>query len=448
MMKLRVASKADKKLLRWLFRTALAGLLTIGLTLAIRVATKPPPPPKRDYVAEYNALLDKLGTYDPDVWSQVAAEVQTYELICEEAGREVAAQIGREYMPVDQADVLELIAPPDEQDPDRLRAAQLAYDKLVAADIGAALDLPFRSRRVVAPLTPAKAQKNDVATLIPLCFVAIVQSERAVRDGNREAATTHFLRQLNATVRATHGSIGKDTFSAMRLVSLSWSHLSTMADHNSIDAHSLLTALPASLPIDDILLRNIEADRLIMLDSYDRLFNGDPTGTLARYNMPVRLWMSHREHYDSINEQFDAAEAWAKLSRSARRSSNIPSPSKTLSSTVNCQQLIDVNKSFANSLDSIDVTFQGIRLMLALEIHRDRNGDFPDALEDIAPEILPALPIDPFARDGRFRYARTETGYRLWSVGYDSIADNGKQSTGQHAMHPDATGGDFLIFPR
>jgi hypothetical protein len=61
------------------------------------------------------------------------------------------------------------------------------------------------------------------------------------------------------------------------------------------------------------------------------------------------------------------------------------------------------------------------RLMLALRLHHDDHGDLPDALADLVPAYLDAVPADPF--DGKaLRYSREKR--IVYSVG-DDFADAG-----------------------
>jgi hypothetical protein len=61
---------------------------------------------------------------------------------------------------------------------------------------------------------------------------------------------------------------------------------------------------------------------------------------------------------------------------------------------------------------------------LALEIYRQSTGDYPTRFDDLVPELLPTLPIDPF--DGQpLRYERAGPGYRFYSIGPDLIDSQG-----------------------
>jgi hypothetical protein len=68
-------------------------------------------------------------------------------------------------------------------------------------------------------------------------------------------------------------------------------------------------------------------------------------------------------------------------------------------------------------------------VMLALERHRLRHGDWPKSLTDLVPELLPTVPLDPF--DGRpLRYRRLADGVVVYSVGADGTDDGGELADG------------------
>ena len=67
---------------------------------------------------------------------------------------------------------------------------------------------------------------------------------------------------------------------------------------------------------------------------------------------------------------------------------------------------------------------QLMRLGFALAVHQREHGSYPEALDELAPTILPTLPADPFTGQS-FIYHRTDNGYRLYSVGANGTDDNG-----------------------
>jgi hypothetical protein len=72
-----------------------------------------------------------------------------------------------------------------------------------------------------------------------------------------------------------------------------------------------------------------------------------------------------------------------------------------------------------------------LRVACALERYRLAHGHYPDKLDALIPDFLDRVPNDLFA-DRPLQYRREETGYQLWSVGWDE-KDNG----GTHTLDKD-----------
>ena len=80
-------------------------------------------------------------------------------------------------------------------------------------------------------------------------------------------------------------------------------------------------------------------------------------------------------------------------------------------------------KDFANSR-----TQNGILLVaIALQGYHADHKRYPDTLQQLVPEYLPALPADPFATNGSFRY-HLDAGdqYTMYSIGPNGIDDGGR----------------------
>jgi hypothetical protein len=66
------------------------------------------------------------------------------------------------------------------------------------------------------------------------------------------------------------------------------------------------------------------------------------------------------------------------------------------------------------------------RLALAIERYRLAAGRLPEALTELVPSYLDAVPADPF--DGKeMRYKKLETGFVVYSIGEDLSDDGGKE---------------------
>lgn len=81
---------------------------------------------------------------------------------------------------------------------------------------------------------------------------------------------------------------------------------------------------------------------------------------------------------------------------------------------------------------------------LAVERHRLGRGRLPDALGQLVPDYLAAVPEDPF--DGRpLRYRRTDRGFVVYSVGEDGRDDGGKPRRPVARGKPHAAASDLTF---
>jgi hypothetical protein len=75
------------------------------------------------------------------------------------------------------------------------------------------------------------------------------------------------------------------------------------------------------------------------------------------------------------------------------------------------------------------------RTALAIERHRLARGKTPEGLEELVPQYLEQVPIDPF--DGRpLRYRRTESGYLLYTILEDGQDNGGRERVNVRSEEP------------
>jgi hypothetical protein len=65
-----------------------------------------------------------------------------------------------------------------------------------------------------------------------------------------------------------------------------------------------------------------------------------------------------------------------------------------------------------------------IRLAFAVEVFRRERGRYPDRLEELASQYVPAVPPDPLTGQS-FLHRKTEDGFLLYSVGRNLKDDGG-----------------------
>jgi len=84
---------------------------------------------------------------------------------------------------------------------------------------------------------------------------------------------------------------------------------------------------------------------------------------------------------------------------------------------------------------------------LAVRAFQLERGELPDRLEQLTPELLAELPVDPFDSKGHpLRYLRTDDGYVLYSIGGDGDDDGGRLPARHEGGGWDFTGdGDLRL---
>lgn len=97
---------------------------------------------------------------------------------------------------------------------------------------------------------------------------------------------------------------------------------------------------------------------------------------------------------------------------------------------------------------------------IALELYRRHNGDWPDDLDSLVPDFLPAVPLDRF--DGQpIRYRLTDGRPMIYSIGVDRLDDGGRppsdpqgnaeewcpQSQVEQIRNAKTNCGDWILWP-
>jgi hypothetical protein len=74
------------------------------------------------------------------------------------------------------------------------------------------------------------------------------------------------------------------------------------------------------------------------------------------------------------------------------------------------------------------------------------HGRLPSDLAGLVPDYLAALPADSFAPSGQpFHYQLAGDHYKLWSVGYDGVDDNGLPSRNEQGWPDLSCKGDLQL---
>lgn len=187
----------------------------------------------------------------------------------------------------------------------------------------------------------------------------------------------------------------------------------------------------------------LDAQRLAVLDTICWLY-AEPEHVRWGSFSPAftALWERHQVGRNSRpplwvgtfageRSKLDAAYAtWvAAYSTDAWKRAPIPAPGTGEFSVVEMLTLSTLHPQVLAMWDWQVLTTRGLRVMIALEEYRIDHGEYPMALDVLAPRYLPTIPVDPWS--GReLRYCREledspGVGYVLYSVGIDGVDDAG-----------------------
>lgn len=74
---------------------------------------------------------------------------------------------------------------------------------------------------------------------------------------------------------------------------------------------------------------------------------------------------------------------------------------------------------------TLEAMYDTARIGLACKVYKNLNGDFPEKLAELPPEILEKIPVDPFTGEP-FIYKKDEEGFIVYSIGSNQRDDGGK----------------------
>lgn len=209
-----------------------------------------------------------------------------------------------------------------------------------------------------------------------------------------------------------------------------------------------------------------EAERMVQLDVIQRVFSDDgkgdgillmskaaemanafggaaPLGGAHPILNVVGLVLPGRaETTRVLNEFFDAAVGQTRLTGPQRRSNSVDLDQFVENLPRGHFMLKLLLPALASGL-SIDLNARAMqdamRVMLAIEAFEARRGRLPDSLDDLAPEFLASVPVDPVSGQPFVFLKRSATPddrrtYWLYSVGLDGIDNGGAEPSGRNSM--------------
>jgi len=74
---------------------------------------------------------------------------------------------------------------------------------------------------------------------------------------------------------------------------------------------------------------------------------------------------------------------------------------------------------------TLEAMYATARIGIACKIYKNLNGDFPEELAELSPEILENIPVDPFTGNP-FIFKKQDSGFIVYSIGSNLRDDEGK----------------------
>jgi hypothetical protein len=166
----------------------------------------------------------------------------------------------------------------------------------------------------------------------------------------------------------------------------------------------------------------------LILSQVEKIRSGGPVPSIA--NIQAILYPSKQETVELADRLYSTTIERASLSYQERRKE----PDDLYDLPPRQVVLEIVFPAFGRAMQEQDqwrTLIGGAKLALAVELYNAETGAYPDSLPDLVPDFLEALPTDPYALDGAFRYKRFETPdehrrrYLLYSTSIDGRDDGG-----------------------
>ena len=136
-----------------------------------------------------------------------------------------------------------------------------------------------------------------------------------------------------------------------------------------------------------------------------------------------RIWLACNKRIDQILSEFDAEDRYYNVDRSLLNFANelnvkgVPKWAMEYSAHLGVYGVDKILKA--------QFGIDAARVACALERYRLENKKYPDSLEDLG-ELFPKEELPHDCMDGEvLRYRTTDTGYLLWSVGWDKKDNEG-----------------------
>jgi hypothetical protein len=327
------------------------------------------------------------------------------------------------------------------------------------------------SESLIGVLLPHLGEVHGMAQMLAL------DARLAATEGDAERATTNLRAIIRIAEQTREIPLLINDIFAISIVAraiedtvhLIHEHPDLLSDANLATlAHAL-----AGFPSDGQPLARFDGERMVFEDAVQRLYsldsdgNGvllsgafdelmalegrapDTTGVANTLVGPVAaaLMADRKTALGFYNDALEGLLAWSKQPTWNRGA--YASPVESLDNPLSRARHLLVTlimPAFENSVRQAEQT-EFVRdsalVVIAIELHRRREGRLPSKLDELVPELLPRVPLDLFTGEP-IRYRVEGDSFVLWSVGNDYIDDGGAVVEGTKWPYPSHIAGRWF----
>ncbi len=341
---------------------------------------------------------------------------------------------------------------PREKKPSEAERAELVRQYVPALEqLRKGLDHPYLEppARSFTHTYPHFAQFRDLARVLRL------EGQVRARQGDWSGAMESSLDNLHLGAKIPHGGVMIGQLVGIAIQSIGRKDTWEIAGHLSgPEARAAIQRLARIREERFPYWRTLEEEKWMVQaglleimrrpDWYRQYLLAMGPGTTADWGLMLRLMATSKSTLvNEYSNYMDRSISRAKVPYAARPAP-IALPTNSLVSVI-----VPVFEQAHFASVKSEVLNDLLLLSLALRAYQAEQGQPPRALSALVPRYLKALPEDPFAPDGKFRY-RVERGRPLlYSIGPDATDDGGRPVRGKrtsadpavrHMVEADSTG--------
>jgi hypothetical protein len=311
-----------------------------------------------------------------------------------------------------------------------IRENQPALDKMREGLREAYMSPPVRS---FDTLIPYFAKDRAMARLIQL------QEKVDIQRGDWNGAMTSCLDNIQLGTDLPHGSalIGMLVGIACDAIGRRPIHESDVIDHlTSAQAKAAANRLAQIVDNEVSLATVLQNQKWFMQASILQLFSkstwrsdlislAPANQTPSESELPeiIQIYTtSRRQYFQRYTDYMNAEVAYVKMPWPDQLSTPPPFKPHDVLSDVIVSDFKPVDFRFLSTvaLDRL------LELQLALRAYKLDKGSYPSRLNQLAPQYIPAVPMDPYSNNQELLYKSAGSTYILYSIGPDGVDDGGK----------------------